>query len=187
MADTKNSDKNLDKELKRLTQEELNAIIARHERFISGRSGGLRASLSYYNLSKLSFTERDLSDADFTGSSLYEADMRGAKLDRAILFCVDLRFADLHNASLKRADLRGASLRGARMVGANMEGVDLREGSLASGGGGDLKAAHKNLTIDDKGGANLAGAILSDAKMSGAVAVGSNFSDATMKSTKIRN
>ena len=48
------------------------------------------------------------------------------------------------------------------MIGADMEGVDLREGSLAntSGGGGDLKTAHQNLTVADKGGANLAGAIL---------------------------
>ena len=66
-------------------------MIEKHERFMIGRAGGIRANLAYYDLSNMSFVKRNLSDADFTGSKLCEADMRGATLDRATLFCTDMR------------------------------------------------------------------------------------------------
>lgn len=175
-----------DPNLTHITQAQLDILIEKHESFIVARKGGARANLSYHDLRGMNLAERNLSDADFTGASLVDADLHDVKLDRAVLYCTDLRGANLHGASLLRADLRGATLRGANLVGANMEGVDLREGSLATtGGDGALVAAHKNLTVEDRGGANLAGANLSDAKLASSVAINSNFSDATLKSVKL--
>ena len=166
----------------------MDAIVHKHELFILGRRGGARANFAYHDLSEMILSKRNLSDANFTGASLHKAELQDVKLDRAILFCADLRHANLTGASLLRADLRGAAVRGANLTGANMTGVDLREGSLASAGGdGELTAAHGDLTVADKGGANLSGANLSNSRLSGAVAVGSNFSYATLKSSKFNN
>jgi hypothetical protein len=49
----------------RLTQQELDRIIKKHEDFVTGVKGGMRANLAHFNLEGLSFAERNLSDADF--------------------------------------------------------------------------------------------------------------------------
>ena len=73
-----------------MTQEELNAILEKHKKWLSGESGGMRANLGGANLR----------GADLGGANLRGADLRGA----------DLRGADLGGANLGGADLRGADL-----------------------------------------------------------------------------
>jgi uncharacterized protein YjbI with pentapeptide repeats len=170
-----------------IDQIELDKIIAKHEAFRAGRSNGVRATLAHYELSHLSFRGRDLSHGDFTGSVMCEADLENATLDFCLLYACDLRKANFRNASLVRADLRGSCLRGAVMTGADLTSADLREGTFAT------YDPEKGLSyISDgeawsggTGGVDLRGANLGSVKLSGAVAMNSNFEDANLSKSII--
>ena len=99
---------------RRLTQPELEIILTAHEKFVTGKPGGKRASLRFLDLTRLDLAGRNLTDADLSASVLDGARMIRTNLERANLFGCDLRKADLRGANLKRADVRGCCLRGAR-------------------------------------------------------------------------
>ncbi len=170
-----------------IDQVELDKIIAKHEAFRMGRSNGVRATLSHFDLSHLNFRGRDLSHADFTGSVLFEADLENAKLDFSLLYACDLRKANFRNASLVRSDLRGACLRGAIMTGADLTSADLREGTFAT------YDPEKGLSYisdgeaweEGVGGVDLRGANLGSVKLSGAICTNSNFEDANLSKSII--
>ena len=89
-----------------MTQEELNVILDKHKRWLSGKEGGERA---------------DLYRADLCGANLYGANLRGANLREADLYGANLRGANLREADLCVADLCGAYLRKADLCGANLD------------------------------------------------------------------
>lgn len=170
----------------KITQAELDAVAKKHSMFRLARVGGARAMLTRHDLSGLNLEGKDFSHADFTGSSLQYARACGTVFDYSTFFGADLRYCDLQSASLVRADLRGVCLRGAVLVGADMTGVDLREGVLANAdGNGNLTSYFGHVPNRERGGADLSGANLSEARLSGAVAAGTNFCDATLRSAKI--
>lgn len=78
-----------------MTQEELNIVLKKHEKWLHDEPGGERAFLLDEDLHG-----KDLSDANLRDANLRYADLRGANLSHA----------DLSGASLHGADLRGASL-----------------------------------------------------------------------------
>jgi hypothetical protein len=116
---------------RRLSQAELDMIVSAHEKFVTGKQGGKRASLRFMNLSGLDLSFRNLADADFSASILDGCRMVRTRLERANLFGADLRKADLRQAVLVRADLRGACLRGANLSQADLTQADFREGQVA--------------------------------------------------------
>jgi uncharacterized protein YjbI with pentapeptide repeats len=168
--------------LVKLDQAALDVIIAKHELFRQGRSGGSRALLRCHDLSQLVLRGCNLSNADFTGSLFYETDMAQAILDCCILFACDLRRANLRNASLVRADLRGVCLRGASLTGANLSDADLREGSFArfDPDKGISYVNEGGAWAEGVGGVDMRGATLASAKLSGAIATNSDFQDANL-------
>lgn len=172
-----------------LTQAELDEVIAKHEAFKGGKANGARATLQHYDLSNLSFKDRDMSNADFTGSIMVGACFEKTNLDYAVLYACDLRDANFTNASMVRADLRGSCMRGAIMAGANMAEADLREGSYATfdPDKGLTFTSESKVWKEGVGGVDMRGANLSAVKLSGAIAINSNFEDANLsKSTIIR-
>jgi len=172
---------------RRISQTELNAICARHERLWQARPGGARAVFAWMDLSGLTLTGRNLADADFAAARMIGCDLTGARLDNANFFGADLQDALLVDASLRRADLRGACLRAADLSGADLFEADLREGSLATarpdGGFTIVEAARSNETQAQ--GACLVGANLQRSRLSGIVAQAADFSDAIMKDCKL--
>ena len=116
---------------RRLTQAELDMLIASHEKFLQRRPGGKRASLRFVDLSGLDLSRRDLTEADLSASILEGSKLIRTKLDGADLFGCDLRMADLRQASMVKADLRGVCLRGANLSGADLTRADFREGLVA--------------------------------------------------------
>ena len=74
-----------------MTQEELNIVLEKHNKWLCGKTDGERANLR---------------DADLRNADLRDANLRGA---------------NLHSADLSGADLRGANLRGANLRGANLD------------------------------------------------------------------
>src|SRR6202789_1008500 len=169
----------------RLTQNDVNATAARHEMLYSGRMGGARAVFAFCDLSGLDLSGRNLADADFTGAALEETNLAGARLDSASFFGADLRRANLTGASMRRADMRGASLRGANLIGADLYEADLREGAIAAKErSGNLRLMQHDIGASELPAAMLNSANLERAKMTGAMAVQADFTDAIMKDRK---
>ena len=107
-----------------MTQEELNAILENHKKWLEG-NGGERANLKGANL-----RGADLYGADLCGANLCDANLCGADLRDADLRDADLRDADLCDANLRDADLYGANLCGANLCDANLRGANLRDADL---------------------------------------------------------
>ncbi len=172
--------------VRRLSQEEVDAICARHERLWAARPGGARAVFAWTDLSGLDLSGRNLCDADFTGATLAGCDFTRSRLDNANFFGADLQDCMIVEASLRRADLRGVCLRGADLTAADLFECDLREGSIAT------IDPEKGFTIrthavraSEARGAVLCGANLERSKMSGIIAVKADFSDAILKDAKL--
>lgn len=181
--------------------------VASHERFASGRPGGLRLILRFGNLGGVMLQQRDLRGADLTGCNLEGGRLAAARLDEATLYCCDLTRADLRAANLANADLRGVSLRAANLYGACLDGTDFRDARLAKvqadglfkvwsadperearrfGVDGEVRLGvdfrHASMKRARLGGARLQGADFSGANLSGAsldaaVLEGAVFSD----------
>ena len=174
-------------ELKRLTQAEVDAICARHDRLWQAKPGGARAVFSWMDLSGLTLVGRNLADADFSGACLNDSDLTHCKLDNACFFGADMQGVILTDASLRRADLRGACLRGADLSGADLFEADLREGAIAAA---DAKLGYRVVEAKSRvetqaQGAILAGANLQRSRLSGVMAVAADFTDAVMKDCKL--
>ena len=171
---------------RRLTQEDADAICAKHDRLWTARPGGARAVFSWMDLSGLNFRGRNLSDADFTGAILVGCKFANARLDHAVFFGADMQEADFSESSLRRADLRGACLRGADLTGADLFEADLREGSIAAvDRGKGLRLLEHTSRVAEAQGATLAGANLERSKLSGVIAVRADFTDAILKDAKL--
>jgi uncharacterized protein YjbI with pentapeptide repeats len=169
-----------------MSQEELDAALKRHELYRAGRPGGQRALLSYRDLSRLDLRMKDLTDADLTAADLSEARCASTNFTGAALFGANFAKADLRGAKLIRADLRGASLRAADLTGADLFDADLRDGTIAQRTrDGDLKTVVVDSAASDLVGARMVNANLSQAKLSGAIAQHTDFTDSLMRNCKL--
>ena len=171
---------------RKLSQQEVDLICAKHERLWASKPGGARAVFSWADLSGLDLSGRNLADADFTGAILAGTNLSKARLDHATLFGADLQEARLVGASLKRADLRACCLRGANLTNADLFEADLREGLIAAvDKEKGLRVVETTKRVSEAYGAILAGANLERSRLSGVVAVRADFSDAVMKDAKL--
>jgi len=123
--------------------------------------GGLaaRAVFAFSDLSGLDLSGCNLADADFTGAILGETNFSGTRLDAASFFGSDLRRVNMNNASIRRGDLR--------------------EGTIAEKDRyGNLRVLQHDVGPSELPAALLHSANLERAKLSGAVAVQADFTDA---------
>ena len=127
--------------MKRLTQEELDSILADHKLWLeSERTKGKQADLRETYLRGFKMDGADMREADMreselcgtnlVGASMYKAKMDGADMREAKLYGAKMDGANLCGADLREADMREAKLYGAKMDGANLCGADLREANL---------------------------------------------------------
>ena len=91
----------------------LDALL-RHQEYLQGRIGGMRADLRGAQLANLDIGVVRLRSAILAGADLSAALLAGSDFSEADLFGAKLERADLSGATLFRADLRGACLRHAR-------------------------------------------------------------------------
>lgn len=174
------------KQLVRLTQAELHEAVQRHALFQKSRDGGRRAMFAGYDLSGLSIAGCDLSHADFTGSSFYATDLHGAKFDCATLFACDFRQANMAKVSLSHADLRGCFFAGAMMVGANLFEADLRPGTqISRDASGEFHVMRPEAQPGTSSSAGFAAANLTNASLTGVIAIQTDFSEAIMRGCKL--
>lgn len=93
-----------------MTEEELNAILEKHKKWLAGDPDGARADLHGADLSRADLHAVDLSRADLHSANLVGANLSWADLTYANLSEADLRSANLGDAGLLFADLRSANL-----------------------------------------------------------------------------
>ena len=153
------------KELRKITQEELDMIIKKHKRWlVTYRKEGESADLSYVDLSYASLCGMYLFGANLSGANLSWTNLSGATLAYANLQGADLRCANLVGANLPGANLLWTNLSGATLAYANLQGADLSSA--------DLRHAY------------LLGASLSGADLFGSDLKGANLKDANLTYAK---
>jgi len=86
--------------------EELQQVIAKHQKWLDGREGGARADFRDCDLSG-----SDLRNSDLRYSNLRNSDLRYSNLRNSDLRNSDLRYSDLRNSDLRYSDLRNSDLR----------------------------------------------------------------------------
>ncbi|MBM3566483.1 MAG: pentapeptide repeat-containing protein, partial [Alphaproteobacteria bacterium] len=166
----------------RLSQQELEEILGRHEKFAQGIQGGERAKLALHDLSHLNMAGRNMAGADLTGAILANANMIWAMLEEATLFGADLRHADLRHVNMIRADLRGVCFAGANLSRAKLDDADMRDGVLVRPGrGGDLIPLARDESGPGLDRATARGASLQRAKVSNSFIVQTDLTDCNLR------
>lgn len=156
--------------LEKISQDQLDAMVDLHNRFLSGRLGGRRAVLDNVDLTGLSLKGKKLRQASFSACIMEGMDLSHADFQEAELYACDLSHSNLYQTIFVRADLRGARIENANLEGADLESADLRVGGVAKEG---EYSAHRNAV-------NFRGANLSGAKLAGSMASNADFSDAML-------
>jgi len=168
------------------TQEELNVILAAHERYAAHR-GGIRAQLAHANLDGLNLANRNLAEADLAGASLVGAIMCGSNLERASLYCADLRNCNMQSARMVRADLRGASFKGARLSYAVLDHADLRAAMMMFIGADGITFTDRERTAKGNAGVDFSNCSLKSASFGNAKLDGADFSGALLQGACFRS
>jgi uncharacterized protein YjbI with pentapeptide repeats len=170
-----------------LSQQELNAVLLAHERFLSYKTGGRCAQLRHARLDGLNLANRNLAEADFAGASLVGANACGSNLERANFYCADLRNCALNSARLGRADLRGASLSGATLAFAMLDAADLRAATMMYSGPGGVTVINRNKVGDKTAGVDFSNCSLKGASFGNAKLDGANFTGALLQGANFKN
>jgi len=153
-----NNDNTEERELLKISDEELNKILEEHEKWVAskgkeGKRADLRmadlekADLRKANLQKADLYRANLSEANLWKANLWKANLYRANLQKAVLSSAILQEAELIEANLQKAKLHAALLRKANLYFANLQKANL---SFAN-----LQKAH--LSIADFERANVTG------------------------------
>jgi uncharacterized protein YjbI with pentapeptide repeats len=120
---------------RKLTQDELNALMTAHARFILHHPQGRRLQLGSAHILGLNLSQRLLKEADFSGANLTGSNLSSANCEQANLFAANLCDCNLQSTNLRNADLRGISLRGANLSYSVLDGADMRSAFMVKVGG----------------------------------------------------
>ena len=99
--------------MEKITQEELNVILDKHNKYLNDEKGGKRADLYKKDCSGLDFSNNDLRGVCLDDSNLTKANLSNCNLSNC----------DLDGVKLSEADLTGAILKNARLKNANLTNV----------------------------------------------------------------
>lgn len=181
-----------ERELRKITQEELNAILIEHEKWLeSDEKEGKQADLSYTDLSESSLPDafnphRQLSKAhferaDLSGAHLKEANLEAAYMEGAILRDAHLEWAILADANLDNAFLAFSHMESARLSfaylkKANFSGANLHDANLVG--------AHMQESILNQ--AHMEGVILKQANLEGAEICGTYLEGANIRFVNLK-
>jgi len=140
-------------ELRKITPEELKEVLRLHRLWIHKNPGGIRADLSYTDLSHTDLINVDLTGADLIYSNLFGVNLTCANLFNANLYGANLTHCRLASANLSRAILTRANLTGAHLFSANFTSAILASADLTDTNLNNVCLNGANLTcatIDEK-------------------------------------
>ena len=104
-----------------MTQEELNKILDKHEKWLNDEEGGERADLSGKDVQGLDFSFRNLKRAYMAGTNMEGADMIRANMIGAEMTGANMTRANMIGVNLTEADMTRANMTGTNMAGANID------------------------------------------------------------------
>lgn len=168
-----------------LEPQELNRILADHERYVLGR-GGVRAQLKGVALDHAVLANRKLNEADFTAASLVGANLYGSSLIRANFYCADLRRCNLRNTTLTHADMRGASFKGADLAFAVLDFADLRAATMMVVQESGISVIDHARKGEGFGGVDFSNSSLRNTSFGKSKLDGANFNGALLLGTSFR-
>lgn len=121
--------------LKRITQEELNEILDKHERWFDNKPGGEQADLSNKNLSNLDISDRQLHFINFNNSDLSYSKLLRSRFDYANfenckLKCCNMKMTKFTESILTGTDLSYSSLESAEFISCRMYDISLDKSYL---------------------------------------------------------
>ena len=152
----------------KITEAELKIVLKKHTLWLINDPNGVRANLSWANLSRANLSWANLSWANLSRANLSWANLSWANLSEADLSGADLSWANLRGANLSEADLSGANLYGANLSGADLSGANLYEANLRGANLYEANLRGANLSEADLSGADLSWANLRGANLRGA-------------------
>ena len=155
---------------RKLTQEEVSAIIASHAKWLANEEGGRRADFSDADLEGFDFSGADLREANFSGSGLSKAKFVGTKLLGARFFNAQLGQAVFTDAQLNGAVFFKADCFGTKFINANLHKANLAKALLWN----------SDFTGADFTDADLHAAPLCDSRFCNAILVGADLSRADL-------
>ncbi|MEI8394242.1 MAG: pentapeptide repeat-containing protein [Rhodospirillaceae bacterium] len=174
-----------------LSAEDLRTALEAHDRFVQKKQNGRRLSLPRRDLSCLKLGSVNLSDADLPGTVFSCADLVGSNFTNANLYCADFTGANLRHAKFDNCDLRGARFDNADLTGSSLEGADCREGVLIIQGPNDRSSDSRN-KVSDSGATsfhtvNLSNAVLRGADLQGALFTQALLDNADLSKANLEN
>ena len=111
--------------MRSVSKDELTEILRKHEMWIYGEVGGIRADLSNADLSRANLHLANLTMANLSGANLSLANLSGATLYKANLWLADLRWADLRMTNFRLANLSDANFYKADLYKTDLHWADL--------------------------------------------------------------
>lgn len=159
--------------MKKITEEELAIVLAKHQKWLDHEEGGERADLSDTEIPRY-LEGVNLAEANLAGANLAEANLSYANLYRANLYGAKLHHACLDEACLEGANLVGADLTQACLCRADLGAADLRHANLSQAG-----LRHADLRF-----AQLDWADFTEAVLANANCVGVDFKTACLKGAR---
>ena len=197
---------------KKLSQQELDEVLDKHEKFVNNQRDGERAQSGMHDLSHLDMAGKNLSRAELTGGILNYYNLSGAMMnDEDMRDGVLLKSAaeggdltpivhDEASAGMEKTTLKGADMTWAKLIRANLTKANL-VGVMLSGvtisfrsGGGEWWASLKNAKLHgavmknmDMEGADFRETDLRDADLSGSLLIDADFTDADLRGTNLND
>lgn len=107
--------------LKIITQEELNCMMHLHEMWLYGLKTGKRADFSYYDLSDMDMSGRDLSRAIMVSTKLWRTNLSNVILEGANLRSCSIYRTNLNHSIFMDSDLSFSNISDIEVVHANFE------------------------------------------------------------------
>ena len=202
---------------KKLSQQGLDEVLDKHEKFVNNQRDGERAQSGMHDLSHLDMAGKNLSRAELTGGILNYYNLSGAMMndedmrDGVLLKSTaegsdltpivhDEASAGMEKTTLKGADMTWAKLIRANLTKANLVGVMLSGVTISfRSGGGEWWASLKNAKLHgalmngavmknmDMEGADFRETDLRDADLSGSLLIDADFTDADLRGTNLND
>jgi len=197
---------------KKLSQQELDEVLDKHEKFVNNQRDGERAQSGMHDLSHLDMAGKNLSRAELTGGILNYYNLSGAMMNDedmrdGVLLKSTAEGGDLTpivhdeaSAGMEKTTLKGADMTWAKLTKANLVGVMLSGVTISfRSGGGEWWASLKNAKLHgalmngavmknmDMEGADFRETDLRDADLSGSLLIDADFTDADLRGTNLND
>lgn len=164
-------------EVRKLSQEEVEQIIAKHEQWIaSNEEDGKRANFSYCDLSNLELVKRDLAYANFSMSVCYKTNFSGSKFDYVDFTaskCEDANFTNTYchhtiftNGYFTNANFSHSSIDAAVFIDSNCIDVNFKVASCQGTNFTNANCTRANFFTNMTQGINFKNANLTEADIS---------------------